>query len=614
MTASPCSNCAGSTRASAPSRSCTTSTSQVYPGQVTALVGDNGAGKSTLVKCIAGIYPIDTGDFLFDGKPVHVHSPRTPPRSASRSSTRTSRCATTSTSSRTCSSAASGTAACVLDEADDGGAGPRHPRLAVGAHREVGPPAVASLSGGQRQTVAIAKAVLWNSKVVMLDEPTAALGVAQTRQVLDLVRRLADNGLGVVLISHNMIDVFEVADRITALYLGRVAADVPTARRQPQPDRRADHRRPLGRPRHLRTPPIVDREERSMTSATPAARADRRHGRRRAPQPPTSPPTAPSASVRERCRPTSTGCAAVTWARCPPCSASSCSASSSRSCGRTPSRPRSTSPTCSPRPSPIFVLAMGLVFVLLLGEIDLSAGVTGGVCAAVIGRRCSPSTASRWYLAVLVGARSSARSSASSSACWSPSSASRPSSSPWRSSWPPGRHAEADRRRAAPSPSATTVIVGIDQQQHAGRAGLGPRRRSSSCCTRLLQLTAARTQRGAPSLACASRSAIVLARIVGSSRVITARRDRRAQPEPRREPALRRSRASRTRARWSSALLLLLDVRARPHRVRPARLRGRRQRRGRPPRRHQRRPDQGARRSSSARRWPRSAASSRRPG
>ena len=85
---------------------------------------------------------------------------------------------------------------------------------------------MSSLSGGQRQTVAIAKAVLWNSKVVILDEPTAALGVAQTRQVLDLVRRLADQGLGVVIISHNMVDVFEVADRICALYLGRVAAEV----------------------------------------------------------------------------------------------------------------------------------------------------------------------------------------------------------------------------------------------------------------------------------------------------------------------------------------------------------------------------------------------------
>ena len=109
--------------------------------------------------------------------------------------------------------------------------------------------AVASLSGGQRQTVAIAKAVLWNSKVVLLDEPTAALGVAQTRQVLDLVRRLAEQGLGVVLITHNMDDVFEVADRIATLYLGRVAAEVRDQGRHPHPGRRADHRGPLGRAR-----------------------------------------------------------------------------------------------------------------------------------------------------------------------------------------------------------------------------------------------------------------------------------------------------------------------------------------------------------------------------
>ena len=88
---------------------------------------------------------------------------------------------------------------------------------------------VSSLSGGQRQTVAIAKAVLWNNRVVVLDEPTAALGVSQTEQVLDLVRRLAEAGHGVVLISHNMNDVMQVADRITALYLGRVAAEVKTA-------------------------------------------------------------------------------------------------------------------------------------------------------------------------------------------------------------------------------------------------------------------------------------------------------------------------------------------------------------------------------------------------
>jgi D-xylose transport system ATP-binding protein len=85
---------------------------------------------------------------------------------------------------------------------------------------------VSSLSGGQRQTVAIARAVLWNSKVVVLDEPTAALGVAQTEQVLNLVRRLADKGLAVVLISHNLIDIFQVADNIAALYLGKMAAQV----------------------------------------------------------------------------------------------------------------------------------------------------------------------------------------------------------------------------------------------------------------------------------------------------------------------------------------------------------------------------------------------------
>ena len=87
---------------------------------------------------------------------------------------------------------------------------------------------VASLSGGQRQTVAIARAVLWNSRVVILDEPTAALGVAQTEQVLLLVRRLADRGLGVVLISHNLNDVFEVADDIAVLYLGQLVAQVHT--------------------------------------------------------------------------------------------------------------------------------------------------------------------------------------------------------------------------------------------------------------------------------------------------------------------------------------------------------------------------------------------------
>ncbi|WP_086827353.1 ATP-binding cassette domain-containing protein [Allokutzneria sp. NRRL B-24872] len=201
----------------------------VRPGEVTALVGDNGAGKSTLVKCIAGIHPIDSGELIFDGAPVSVGSPR--------------------------DAAALGIEVVYQDLAlcdnldivdnmflgrerlngitlDDAGMEEAARKvladLSVRTVKSVRT-SVASLSGGQRQTVAIAKAVLWDSRVVLLDEPTAALGVAQTRQVLDLVRRLADNGLGVVLISHNMNDVFEVADTVAALYLGRMAAEVPTS-------------------------------------------------------------------------------------------------------------------------------------------------------------------------------------------------------------------------------------------------------------------------------------------------------------------------------------------------------------------------------------------------
>jgi D-xylose transport system ATP-binding protein len=202
---------------------------KVFAGQVTALVGDNGAGKSTLVKCIAGIYGIDSGEIRFEGQPVLIHTPK-------------------HTADLGIEVVYQDLALCdnldivqnmflgretskrgVLDESTmERKARETLDSLSVRTVKSIRQ-TVASLSGGQRQTVAIAKAVLWNSKVVFLDEPTAALGVAQTRQVLDLVRRLADQGLGVVLISHNMNDVKEVADRIAALYLGRIAADVANA-------------------------------------------------------------------------------------------------------------------------------------------------------------------------------------------------------------------------------------------------------------------------------------------------------------------------------------------------------------------------------------------------
>jgi D-xylose transport system ATP-binding protein len=198
----------------------------VAPGEVMALVGDNGAGKSTLIKCIAGIYPFDEGEVSFEGNPVRIHGPkdsanlgievvyqdlaladnldvvqnmylgREPVDSLRR-----------------------------LDEmAMEARARKTLSDLSVTTIRSVRQ-TVAGLSGGQRQSVAVAKAVMWNSRLVILDEPTAALGVAQTRQVLDLVARLGQQGLAVILISHNLHDIFEVADSITVLRLGQNVAE-----------------------------------------------------------------------------------------------------------------------------------------------------------------------------------------------------------------------------------------------------------------------------------------------------------------------------------------------------------------------------------------------------
>ncbi len=199
-------------------------------GDVVALVGDNGAGKSTLVKGIAGIYSYDTGKVLFDGQEVHINSPKDSARLGIEVVYQDLALAdnldvvanmflgreTAKWPGR-------------LDEAAmEKATIETLASLSVSTLRSVRLP-VASLSGGQRQAIAVAKAVMWNSKVVILDEPTAALGVAQTRQVLDLVRRLADKGLAVVIISHNLHDVFEVTDRIVVLRLGQKVAEYNTS-------------------------------------------------------------------------------------------------------------------------------------------------------------------------------------------------------------------------------------------------------------------------------------------------------------------------------------------------------------------------------------------------
>ncbi len=202
---------------------------KAYPGKVTALVGDNGAGKSTLIKGLSGVQPYDSGVVRFFGEEVNLHTPR-------------------EASAYGIEVVYQDLALCenldivqnmflgreellqgTLNEADmELQATKALASLSVKTVKSVRQK-VSSLSGGQRQTVAIARSVLRDAKVVILDEPTAALGVAQTEQVLNLVRRLADAGIAVVMISHNLSDVFKVCDDIAVLYLGRMVAQLKTS-------------------------------------------------------------------------------------------------------------------------------------------------------------------------------------------------------------------------------------------------------------------------------------------------------------------------------------------------------------------------------------------------
>ncbi len=198
-------------------------------GQVTALVGDNGAGKSTLIKTVAGIWQPSNGELLWNGQPIHIHSPR-------------------DATNRGIAAVYQDLALCdnldivqnmllghekqrlgLLDEVSmEITAKQTLQDLRVTTVRSIRQP-VGSLSGGQRQAVAVAKAVMQEAKLVIMDEPTAALGVSQTELVLSLVTRLASTGHAVLVISHNLVDVFQVADRIAVLYLGRLVAAGPAA-------------------------------------------------------------------------------------------------------------------------------------------------------------------------------------------------------------------------------------------------------------------------------------------------------------------------------------------------------------------------------------------------
>ena len=197
-----------------------------YSGKVTALVGDNGAGKSTLIKCIAGIYIADSGETYFNEKKVSIGGPRDATELGIEVVYQDLALCDNLDIVHNMFLGREEKSGPTLDESKmEAMAKKTLDGLSVRTVKSIRQQ-VSSLSGGQRQTVAIARAVLWNSKVVILDEPTAALGVAQTEQVLKLVRQLADNGLAVIVISHNLNDVFQVADNIAAMYLGSMAAQV----------------------------------------------------------------------------------------------------------------------------------------------------------------------------------------------------------------------------------------------------------------------------------------------------------------------------------------------------------------------------------------------------
>jgi simple sugar transport system ATP-binding protein len=201
----------------------------VYAGEVVALVGDNGAGKSTLVKTLVGVHPADSGEILFEGEPVVIHTPQQ------------ARDIGIETVYQDLALAAEIDPAAnmflgreVLRDGPLGKLGfldkAEMRKRSEEAFRNLGvriqdtTAPVANMSGGQRQGIAISRAVTWASKVVFMDEPTAALGVVQTRNVLEQIKKVREQGLAVVLISHNLPEIFEVADRIEVLRLGERVA------------------------------------------------------------------------------------------------------------------------------------------------------------------------------------------------------------------------------------------------------------------------------------------------------------------------------------------------------------------------------------------------------
>ncbi len=219
----------GITKTFGPVRALTDVNLDVPPGKVTALVGDNGAGKSSLIKTVSGLWAPDGGQILWEGKPVVLHGPRDAEALGITTIYQDLALADNLDIVQNMFLGHEPLRHRMLDEAKmELAARKTLEELSVTTVRSIRQP-VASLSGGQRQSVAVAKAVMSQAKLVIMDEPTAALGVAQTSMVLNLIKTLSGRGVAVLVISHNLVDVFEVADRIAVLYLGRLVVSGPAA-------------------------------------------------------------------------------------------------------------------------------------------------------------------------------------------------------------------------------------------------------------------------------------------------------------------------------------------------------------------------------------------------
>ncbi|WP_274963828.1 ATP-binding cassette domain-containing protein [Thioclava electrotropha] len=370
----------------------------VRPGEVTALVGDNGAGKSVLTKTIAGIHEADGGVIEWEGNEVRVRSPRDSAELGIEVVYQDlALCDNLDVVQNMFLGREILTNGMLDEDAMERAAAETLQGLRVTTLRSIRAP-VSALSGGQRQSIAVAKAVMWNSKLVILDEPTAALGVAQTGQVLQLVRRLADQGLAVVMISHNLNDVFAVSDRLAILRLGEMVSQGPIEEYDTQ---RVVELMTTGKSDH-----VVEAGAMRAAASIAAENAKDVAAQREA-----SGDSGPSAVVGATTEDQSfASYLSRTWAKI-----------KAGESGVLPvllgfvlislifqlQNPKFLSPgnvvNLLVQGSVFMMIGMGQVFVLLLGEIDLSLGFVAGIGATVATLLVAPGTDWPWWAAVVAG-------------------------------------------------------------------------------------------------------------------------------------------------------------------------------------------------------------------